>query len=161
MCSITVTLTTVTLLDRSNPRTDRAAWGGVAGSVLGATRGLARFLDLKSCVIFFLHMPFSFRDRAELPFQPLYPDALGLPKWPYGPKARTTRRRRGEKAKPHRWHRAAVPRLASAGKMTADVQMKDTEPQPAASPPAAVSALHRKLPPLSATLVCIPRIRRG
>jgi hypothetical protein len=94
MCSITVTLTTVTLLDRSNPRTDRAAWGGVAGSVLGATRGLARFLDLKSCVIFFLHMPFSFRDRAELPFQPLYPDALGLPKWPYGPKARTTRRRR-------------------------------------------------------------------
>jgi hypothetical protein len=62
--------------------------------VLGATRGLARFLDLKSCVIFFLHMPFSFRDRAELPFQPLYPDALGLPKWPDGPKARTTRRRR-------------------------------------------------------------------
>jgi hypothetical protein len=42
---------------------------------------------------------------------------------------------------------------AAAGKMTADVQMKDTEPQPAALPPAAaaaapaVSTLQRKLPP--------------
>jgi hypothetical protein len=35
--------------------------------------------------------------------------------------------------------------LAAAGRMTADVQMKDTEPQPAAAAPA-ISTLQRKLP---------------